>query len=126
VIDTHREHGMTTIQYVAATALSLVVFVGLANFVVDLYARGVARSMVDEAARAGAPIDASPAECAQRARDVVTNLLGGALGRSMAVTCSESGGTVRARATVRLAGWLPVVPDWSFTLVGSALKEQDP
>jgi hypothetical protein len=127
VIDARCERGMTTIQYVAATALSLVVFVGLANFVVDLYARGVARSMVDEAARAGAPIDASPSDCAQRAHDVVTNLLGGALGRSMTVSCSETAGRVLARATVRLEGWLPgIVPDWSFTLVGSALKERDP
>jgi hypothetical protein len=118
---------MTTIQYVAATALSLVVFVGLANFVVDLYARGVARSMVDEAARAGAPIDASPAECEARAHDVVDNLLGGKLRRSVSVTCSERAGTVRARARVRLEGWLPgVVPDWSFTLVGSAVKEREP
>ena len=46
--------GMTTIQYVVATALSLLVFVGLANFVVDLYARGAVRSAVDEGARAGA------------------------------------------------------------------------
>jgi hypothetical protein len=118
---------MTTIQYVAATALSLVVFVGLANFVVDLYARGVARSAVDEAARAGAPLDASVSDCAGRAHDVLANLLGGAMGRDVAITCQERDGTVHARATVRLEGWLPgVVPDWAFTLDGSAAKEQDP
>ena len=43
---------MTTIQYVAAIGLSLVVFVTMANFVVDLYARGVVRSAMDEGARA--------------------------------------------------------------------------
>lgn len=118
---------MTTIQYVAATALSLVVFVGLANFIVDLYARGVARSAVDEAARAGAPVDASASDCAARAQDVLVNLLGGAMGRAVGITCEERDGKVHARATVRLAGWLPgVVPDWSFTLDGTAVKEQDP
>ena len=66
---------MTTIQYVVATAMSLFVFVAMANFVVDLYARGVVRSAVDEGARAGAPIDTSPADCERRARDVLANLL---------------------------------------------------
>ncbi len=32
-----------------------------------------------------------------------------------------------ADATVVLHGWLPgVVPDWSFVLVGTAIKEHDP
>jgi len=43
---------MTTIQYVAGTALALLAFVMMANFVVFLYARGVVRSAVDEGARA--------------------------------------------------------------------------
>ena len=34
-------NGMTTIQYVAGTALALLAFVMMANFVVFLYARGV-------------------------------------------------------------------------------------
>ncbi len=50
---------MTTIQYVAATALSLVVFVAMANFIVDLYAARRRPCAVDEGARAGATIDAS-------------------------------------------------------------------
>ena len=74
---------MITIQYVAATALSLLVFVALANFVVDLYARGVVRSAVDEAARAGATIDSSAADCERRARDVLGGLLGGGAGRQV-------------------------------------------
>ena len=118
---------MTTIQYVAATALSLFVFVGMANFIVDLYARGVVRSAMDEAARAGAPVDASAVDCADRAHDVVSNLLGGALGSSVRVSCEERGDSVQAHASVELAGWLPgVVPDWSFTIDGTALKERDP
>ena len=118
---------MTTIQYVAATGLSLVVFVGLANFVVDLYARGVARSAVDEAARAGAPVDASSADCAQRAQEMLAELLGGPMGRRVVISCREDAATVHAHATVHLAGWLPgIVPDWTFTLEGSALKERDP
>jgi len=112
---------------VAATALTLLVFVALANLVVDLYARGVVRAAVDEGARAGAPIDSSVAECEQRARDVVHNLLGGELGRDVQVDCRDEPGRMTAAVVVVLHGWIPgIVPDWSFQLVGSATKEHAP
>ena len=117
---------MTTIQYVVATAFSLIVFVGMANFIVDLYARGVVRSAVDEGARAGATIDASAADCTRRARDVLTNLLGGAAGRDVRVSCREVNGVMRARADVSFPGWLPIVPTWSFRLDGTVTKEHAP
>ena len=117
---------MTTIQYVAATALSLFVFVAMANFVVDLYARGVVRAAVDEGARAGAPIDASATDCARRSRDVMAGLLSGVAGRSVVVSCHEVDGSMRARADVSLPGWLPLVPTWSFRLDGTVTKERAP
>jgi hypothetical protein len=115
------------VQFVAATALTLLVFVALANLVVDLYARGVVRAAVDEGARAGAPIDSSAVECEQRARQVLHNLLGGRLGRDVRVECHDAQGRMNAGAVVVLHGWIPgVVPDWTFDLVGSATKEHDP
>ena len=39
---------MATLQYVLATACSLIVFVLLVNVVVDLYARGAVRAAIDE------------------------------------------------------------------------------
>ena len=118
---------MTTIQYVAGTALALLAFVMMANFVVFLYARGVVRSAVDEGARAGGPVDATPADCESRAHDVVADLLGGGLGRSVSVSCRESGGVVTARAKARFSSWIPgVIPDWSFTLGGTTVKEREP
>lgn len=118
---------MTTVQYVVATALSLLVLVTMANFVVDLYARGVVRSAVDEGARAGAALDASDDECAERSQAVVANLLGGAMGQSVRISCRTTGGTVTVHAEVRFAGWIPLlVPDWTFTLDGTANKERLP
>jgi hypothetical protein len=112
---------------VAATALTLLAFVALANLVVDLYARGVVRAAVDEGARAGAPIDATAAECEQRAHDVVRTLLGGELGRDVQVECRDEQDRMTAGAVVVFHGWIPgVVPDWSFRLVGSATKERAP
>ena len=121
------DSGMTTMQFVMATALSLFVFVMLANFVVDLYARGAIRAAVDEGARAGAPVDSSIGECERRANDALDHLLGGAMRAGVHVDCVAGWGTVRAHATVVLRGWLPgVVPDWSFALEGTAIKEVDP
>jgi hypothetical protein len=115
------------VQFVAATALTLLVFVALANLVVDLYARGVVRAAIDEGARAGAPVDSTAADCEQRAHDVLDNLLGGRVGRDVRVECHDEQGRMTAGAVVVLRGWIPgVVPDWAFGLVGSSTKERDP
>jgi hypothetical protein len=115
---------MASIQYVVATAFSLLVFVAMANVVVDLYARGAVRAAVDEGARAGAAVDTSADECERRAHDVLANLLAGAIGRSVTVSCREVGGAMEAQARVTLAAWIPGVPSWSFTVSGSVAKER--
>ena len=121
------DSGMTTLQFVVATAMALVVFVMLANFVVDLYARGAIRAAVDEGARSGAPIDSSAGECRRRANDALDDLIGGTMRSGVRVDCVEDSGTMRAHATVVLHGWLPgIVPDWSFVLTGTAVKEREP
>lgn len=118
------EDGMTTVQYVAATALSLIVFVMMANFIVFLYARGVVRAAVDEGARAGSRFGATPAECDARARDVLGDLLAGRLGSDVSVRCESSEDEMHASVHVTLHGWLPVlVPDWTFTLDARSLRE---
>ena len=43
-----RDDGFTTIQYVIAVAWSLLLLVLVANFLVDLYARGAVRDALDE------------------------------------------------------------------------------
>ena len=119
--------GMTTVQFVTATALSLFLFVLLANLIVALYARGAVRAAIDEGARAGAPVDVSVAECDRRANDALDDLLGGRMRSGVQVECVDNFGTVRARADVVVAGWIPgIVPDWAFTLTASAVKEHEP
>lgn len=118
---------MTTAQFVAATAFSLLAFVMLTNFIVFLYARGVVRAAVDEGARAGGRFGAGESECESRADDVLGDLLGGALGTGVRVQCREDEGdeVIRARADVVLRGWIPgLTPDWSFTLEAQSVKEQ--
>jgi len=119
------EEGMTTVQYVAATAFSLIVFVMLANFIVFLYARGVVRASVDEGVRAGSRFDAGTTECESRARDVLGDLLGGGLGQDVSVECANrSADVMQATVHATLHGWLPgLVPDWTFTLEAQSVKE---
>jgi hypothetical protein len=119
-VDPRAAAGLITIQYVVATALSLVVFVALANAVVDLYTRGVARAAVDEGARAGAVLDATADDCRRRARGVLD---GAVAPGTVEVDCREAGGSMRARARVVLDGWIPGIPSWRFTLEGAVLKE---
>ena len=115
---------MTTVQYVAATALSLIVFVMMANFIVFLYARGVVRAAVDEGARAGSRFGATTTECDSRARDVLGDLLAGRLGSDVTIRCEGSEDEMHASVHVTLHGWLPVlVPDWTFTLDARSVKE---
>lgn len=119
------DRGFATVQYVAATAFSLVLLVLFANLLVDLYARGAVRDALDEGARAGAITGGGPAECEARARAVVAQLVRGRAGRDIEIECIEPGnGFIRARARVRLRAWLPGVPDWTFTV--TALGREEP
>lgn len=106
-----------------ATALSLLLFVTLANAVVDLYVRGVARAAVDEAARSGAALDATTADCRRRASAVLEGVV---TPGAVRVTCREVGGAMRARARIALAGWIPGIPTWTMVLEGEVAKERVP
>ena len=103
-----REAGFTTIQYVVATAFSLLLFVLVANLLVDLYERGAVRDALDEGVRAGVPISATADDCAARARDVVRSIANGSSIRVDELTCVRDGDRVVSTARVSLAF---VVPD---------------
>jgi hypothetical protein len=119
-----REDGFTTIQYVIAVAWSLLLFVLVANFLVDLYARGAVRDALDDAVRAAAPAPAPVPVCEERAREVLRGLVRGPLVRAR-IECATSGAFVTADARVTLRSWLPMlVPDWHITLHAVALREE--
>jgi hypothetical protein len=117
------ERGFTTIQYVIAVAWSLVLFVLVANLMVDLYARGAVRDALDDGVRAGAPAAGPVAACEARAHEVVSGLVRGPL-LDAQLHCGESGPFVVAEAKVALRSWLPMLlPDWRMTLHAAALRE---
>lgn len=108
--------GFVTLEHVLAVALALVLMVGLTNLVLVQYARGVVRTALDDAARAGARVLESPdhaaAVCLDTAEQVHTDLLPGTLGDGIEVECASDGAVVRATATAIYPSWLPGVPAW--------------
>jgi hypothetical protein len=117
------EDGFTTMQYVAAVAFSLVLFLLVGNLLVDLYARGAVRDALDEAVRAGVPAGAGPIECEARAREVIASIVRGSLVRVEGLRCERDGTRVVAEAHVVLHSWI-ALPDWRVDLRASAEREQ--
>jgi hypothetical protein len=119
------ERGFTTIQYVVASAFSLLLFVLIANLLVDLYERGAVSDALDEGVRAGVPAAATAVDCETRVREVLRSIAGGSVLRVDDMRCSRDGALVVATAHVSLRSWLPmVVPDWHLSLRASARPEQ--
>ena len=117
--------GFTTLQYVVATGFSLMLFVLVANVLVDLYARGAVRDALDEGVRAAVPVASSPANCEARVREVIHSIAGGSLLRVDELSCEGAGESIVARADVSLRSWLPMlVPDWRLELRASAMRER--
>jgi hypothetical protein len=117
--------GFTTIQYVVATAFSLLLFVLVANLLVDLYERGAVRDALDEGSRAGVPVSATADDCARRAHDVVHSIVSGSSMRIDELMCVQDGDRVVSTAKVSMRSWFPMlVPDWRLTLRASAHKER--
>ena len=115
--------GFTTVQYVIAVGWSLVLLVLVANFLVDVYARGAVRDALDDGVRAGAPSSRPVAACEARAREVLSGLVRGPLVRAD-VHCDAQNGLVTADANVSLESWLPMLlPDWRFALHATAQQE---
>ncbi|MFN8037546.1 MAG: hypothetical protein U0V73_16625 [Acidimicrobiia bacterium] len=121
--------GMTTIEYLTATALSLLALVILVNVVLIFYARGVVRSALDEGVRAGTPSRLSRGEavaaCDRKVHEVLGGLLSGPLGSDVHVTCAiDADGYVRASADARFDPWIPgTMPVWTFHPRASAKQD---
>lgn len=115
------DRGVSSVQFVLASALALVLFLALANLVVVQYGKGAIRSAVEQGARAGTTADVLA--CEERATQVVEDLLGGRMSDGLILTCSVSGGSVVATASAVFESWTPLTPDFSFTLSSAAVIE---
>lgn len=105
----------------------LVILTLFVQFAVWQYGRGVLRSAALEAARAEAGLDAQTGACERRFGDVRTELLGGELGEQVSeVRCEVGAERVVVSVDADFKAWLPISPDWSFTVTAVAVREVAP
>lgn len=115
------DRGVSSIQFVLASALALILFLTLANLVVVQYGTGAVRSALEQGARAGTTAGVSA--CEVRVDQVVEDLLGGRMSDGLVVSCSITGGSVVASASGIFESWTPLTPDFAFMLSSSAVVE---
>ena len=116
---------MTSVQFLLASGLGLLLFLALANVVVVQYGKGAIRSALDQAVRVAA-ITGSVSECEARIDEALGQLLGGAMGDSVVTECSISGQTATATGSAVFDSWTPISPDFSVNLSASAAVEASP
>ena len=119
------DRGVSSVQFLLASVLSLVLFLAFANVVVVQYGRGAMRSALDQGARAGA-ISGSSADCEDRAGEVIGQLLGGRMSDGMTINCGVSGNVMVARADGVFQTWTPLAPDFAVTVISEAALERQP
>ncbi len=119
------ERGVTSVQFLLASGLGLLLFLALANMVVVQYGRGAIRSALDQGVRVAA-VTGSLTECEARIEEVLDQLLGGAMGHSVVTQCTMSGRTAVATGFALFDAWTPMSPDFSVSLSASAILETAP
>jgi hypothetical protein len=101
----------------------MLLFVLGANLLVDVYERGAVRDALDEGVRAGVPRDATTAQCASAAHQVVASIAPTV--QIDELDCETRTDRVSARARITLPSWLPMlVPAWHMQLRAHATREQ--
>lgn len=121
------QRGSATLSTVAALGALLMFVALLVQFAVWQYGRGVLRSAAMEAARAGAVLDARDGACERRFESVRSALLSGRLGDQVGdARCEVTDELVTVSVDARFERWLPISPDWSFTVTAIAVREAAP
>lgn len=121
MIANEADGGVSSVQFVLASALALILFLALANLVVVQYGRGAIRSALEQGARAGTTAGVSA--CEATARQVVDDLLGGRMSDGLVISCGLSGGSVSATASAMFESWTPLTPDFHVSLAAFAVVE---
>jgi hypothetical protein len=116
------ERGVTSVQFVLIGALSLLMFVVLANLVVVQYGRGAIRTALDQGARVGA-VTGSVFGCRDRVESVLGQVLGGDMGDGITVSCDIEGAVVTVTSSAVFESWTPFTPDFPVQMAAHATLE---
>ncbi|HZD24208.1 MAG TPA: hypothetical protein VE569_12530 [Acidimicrobiia bacterium] len=115
------DRGVSSVQFVLASALAFLLFLALANLVVVQYGKGAVRSALEQGARAGSV--GGVVACEDTARLVIADLLGGRMSDDLELWCGLEGGAVVAQAVATFESWTPFAPDFSFSMTSRAVAE---
>jgi hypothetical protein len=116
------DRGAGSVQFVLASAVSLVMFLAMANLVVVQYARGAIRSALDQGARVAA-VTGSADQCERRVIEVLGQLLGGRMGDSVEASCELGPTLAISQAEAVFVSWTPFAPDFEVSLSATATVE---
>jgi hypothetical protein len=118
------DRGVSSVQFLLASALALLLFLVFANLVVVQYGRGAIRSALEQGARVGA-VSRSAAECEAKAVEVIGQLLGGRMSDGLMVTCGVEAGRVVASASAVFESWTVFTPDFEISMTTEAFLEPE-
>lgn len=119
------DKGITSVQFLLASVLGLVMFLALANLVVIQYGRAAVRSALDQGVRVGA-VSGSVEECEAKVREVLGQLLAGRMGDAVEARCQIGAGVVWASADAEFPSWTPLAADFVVELSAHATLEPEP
>jgi hypothetical protein len=119
------DRGVSSVQFLLASGLGLLLFLVMANLVVVQYGRGALRSALDQGARAGA-IRSSVDDCRERVEDVLGQLLGGRMGEAVEARCAVGPLAISATGRAVFESWTPFTPDFEFEMTAQASREMPP
>lgn len=119
------DRGVSSVQFILASALGLFLFVALANLVVVQYGRGALQSALEQGVRAGT-VQGESAACEEKAEEVVGQLLGGRMSDGLAVSCRVVGTTIVASGLAVFPSWTPLASDFHVELTSEAVIEPPP
>ena len=119
------ERGVSSVQFLLASGLAMLLFLALANLVVVQYGRGALRSALDQGARVGA-ISSSASQCEQRVTEVLGQLLGGRMGDGVTASCQVGAELVSATGDAVFASWTPFTADFRIHITAIATREVVP
>lgn len=116
------EEGFTSVQFLLASVLGLVLAIGLLNLVVVQYGRGALQSALEQGVRAGS-LRGDLRACEETINSVVGQLLSGRMSDGLAVDCSSASGLITASASVAFPSWSPLSGDFRVQMESRALIE---
>lgn len=123
-----RERGSAAAEFALVAALLTVLFLAMVQLGFALHVRNTATAQVVEGARYGARADLSPADGAQRARELLSDSLSSSYADQVSAELIQVAGVwvVEVTAVVPLPVFGPLGPSGVMTVTGQAFAEVQP